>query len=150
MLIPKPPAVGDAGVVQELRAVVISAPILGGASAQPRGFMKAVWVSWAAGWIGPWLVRRFTDPLPPTPIYVAVTGSDLRLFSKSLGMPPFEIGRWSNRTYRASLSESGGRLRLDLELARLGRITLFRWSLFGKRARPVFDLVIQNAAGPIS
>ena len=148
MLIPKPPAVGDTGVVQELRAVVISEPILGGASARPKGFVKAQ-VLTAAGWFGPLLARRATDPLPATPIYVAVTPNELRLFSKTLGLPPYEIGRWRNRTYRASLTRSRGWHHLDLDLQRLGRVTLHRGTFFGRAAAEVFDLVVQNAAGPV-
>ena len=129
--------------------MVISDSLLGGASARPKGFVRAQWFLVVA-WAGPWLGRRATYPLPATPIYVAVTSRDLRLFSKSLGLPPYEIGRWPSRTYRASLSESRRSLKLDLELRGLGRVTLSRGPLFEKPARPVFDLVVQNAAGPVS
>lgn len=147
--IPRPPAVGDPGVVSELRAVVISEPLLGGASARPKGFVRAQW-GWAAGWMGPLIARRATDPLPPTVVYVAVTPTELRLFSKSLGLPPFEIGRWRRGAYRASLTESMRRLRLDLQLDRLGRVTLTRGPFFEGAARPVFDLVVENSSGPVA
>ena len=39
---PRPPAVGDVGVVQELRSVLFSEPILGATSVRPKGYMKGV------------------------------------------------------------------------------------------------------------
>ena len=145
--IPRPPVIGDRGAADELRSVVISESLIGAATARPKGLFGAQWL-WLAGWARPWLARRATAPLPATPIYVAVTSNELRLFSKSLGLPPYEIGRWRN--YRASLTESRGTLKLELQLERLGRVTLIRGPFIGKPARAVFNLVVQHAAGPVS
>lgn len=147
--IPRPAAVGDKDALQELRAVVISEPLLAGAVARPKGFARAQ-LSLLAGFAGPYFGRRATHPLPPTPLYIAVTPVDLRLFSKSLGLPPYEIGRWRNRTYRATLTTSRRRLQLDLDLERLGRVTVLRGPLFGVATRAVFELVERNASGPVA
>ena len=144
MQIPRPPAVGHQSVVKQLRAVLFSEPILGAASVRPKGYLKTV-LAPALGWWAPYLARRATDPLPPTILYVAVTPTDVRLFSKPGLSDPFEIGRWTKGAYRASLRESGFSLKLDLELERLGRATVTS----GRDARPVLDLVVQGASGPV-
>ena len=142
MQVPRPLAVGDQSVVSQLRSVLFSEPILGAAGAWPIGLIRAAVITVLTGWFAPLLARRATHPLPPTRIYVALTPVDLRLFSKPAFGDPFEIGRWKRGSYRAS--SDGGRV--DLELDRLGRIQL-RCS---RDARPVIDLIVEGAAGPLS
>jgi hypothetical protein len=91
------------------------------------------------GWAGPFFARRATEPLPPTTLYLAVTPVDIRLFSKPPWAAAFEIGRWKKGSYRASANPG----RLDLEVERLGRVTLLRPS-----AQTVFEMVVAGAAGP--
>ena len=139
MQVARPPTVGEAKVVEAVRQVLFSEPILGAAGVQPKGY-TTVLLSHLLGWAGPFIAKRATDPLPPTTLYLAVTRVDIRLFSKPWFRTAFEIGRWKKATYRATLD---GR-RLVLELERLGRVTVFA----GASARPVLDLVVQGAAGP--
>jgi hypothetical protein len=102
------------------------------------------------GGLGPLMTAHTTDPLPDTPLYVAMTPDDFRIFGRPMFSTPFEIGRWKKGTYRASIGEGIFRLRLDLELEGLGRIRLNSASrLFAGQVRPVFDLVVQNASGPV-
>lgn len=130
-------------MVKQLRSVLFSEPILGAASLRPKGYMWTV-LAPALGWWAPYLARNATNPLPPTIVYIAVTPADVRLFSKPRLSDPFEIGRWKKGAYRASLRESGLRLKLDLEVERLGRVTVTS----DRGARPVLDLVVQGASGP--
>jgi len=139
MQVARPSAVGDARVVEALRQVLFSEPILGAAGVQPKGY-TTVLLSHLLGWAGAIIARPATEPLPPTILYLAVTTVDIRLFSKPWFGSAFEIGRWKRATYRATLD---GR-RLVLELERLGRVTVFA----GASARPVLELVVQGAAGP--
>src|SRR5262249_9152223 len=81
MQIPRPPAVGDHFVVKQLRAVLFSEPILGASGVRPKGYMWTA-LAPALGWWAPYLARRAPHPLPPTPLYIAVTTVDVRLFSK--------------------------------------------------------------------
>jgi hypothetical protein len=143
MQVPRPPAIGHQAVVKKLRAVLFSEAILAAASVRPKGFMKVTLAPLVGAW-APFLARRATNPLPPTILWLAVTGVDIRLFSKPWLSDPFEIGRWKRGSYRASVGESALSLRIDLELERLGRVRLFS----GKDVRPVIDLVVQGAAGP--
>ena len=143
MQVPRPLAVGDAGIVQELRSVLFSEPILGATSVRPKGYMKGVVLTALLGWLGPIVARRATDPLPATILNLAVTAVDVRLFSKPVFGGVFEIGRWKKGTYRASLRESAPKL--DLEVERLGRVTVIARS---HGAKDVFDLIVQSAAGP--
>ena len=138
MQVPRPPAVGDANVVKQLRSVLFSEPILGATSVRPKGFIKVVFASFL-GWAGPLIARRATEPLPPNLLYLAVTPVDVRLFSKSPWADAFEIGRWKKGSYRASATTT----RLEMEVERLGRITLLRPS-----ANAVFEMVVAGAAGP--
>jgi len=145
----RPPAVGDASAIKALRTVVFVG-IEAAAVVYPKGYWRkhltpALWG------LGPLLTIHTTDPLPDTRIYVAVTPEELRIFGKPMFSSPFEIGRWKKGSYRASIPESGMFLRLDLELAKLGRIRLNAGlSSFSGRARQVFDLIVQSAAGPVS
>ena len=140
MQIPRPPAVGHADVVGQLRSVLFSEPILGAARVRPKGY-GIVLVSRLFGAAGAIMAKRATEPLPPTVLYLAVTPVDIRLFSKPMWSDAFEIGRWKKSTYHASIDEE--RLLLDLE--RLGRVTVNG----GAAARPVLDLVVEGAAGPV-
>jgi hypothetical protein len=97
------------------------------------------------GWWAPLLARRATEPLPPTRLYLAVTTVDIRLFAKPPLADPFEIGRWKKGSYRASVRQAALGLRLDLDLERLGQVTLNG----GREVGPVFNLVLQDAAGPV-
>ena len=140
MEVPRPRAIGNQGVVKQLRSVLFSEVILGAASVRPKGYSWSV-LSLALGWFGPLLSRRATDPLPPSILYLAITAADIRLFGKPSFSNLFEIGRWKKGSYRASLSPTAVSLRLDLELERLGHVRLFG----GRDARPVFELVVQGA-----
>src|SRR5262249_58479844 len=114
-------------------------PILGAAAVRRKGFAKGLALTLLFGWAGPLLARKATEPLPPTLLYLAVTTADIRLYSKPLIGDAFEIGRWKKDSYRANATGN----RLDLQLGRLGRVTLF-----GNRpARSVIELVVQGAAG---
>jgi hypothetical protein len=136
--VPRPPALGDQNVVNRLRSVLFSEPILGATAVQPKGYWKVILAGFL-GWAGPIIAKRATEPLPPTYLYLAVTPIDVRLFSKSPWTDLFEIGRWKKGSYRASAN--GGRLEMDVES--MGRITLL-----GPSAPPVFEMVVQGAAGP--
>jgi hypothetical protein len=140
MQIPRPAAVGDQQVVARLRQILFSEPILGAATVRPKGYAKGVALNLLLGWAGPLLARRATEPLTPTLLYLAVTPVDIRLFSKPLLDDAFEIGRWQRSGYRASAT---GR-RLDMQVGRLGRVTMFG----DRAAQPVIDLVVQGASGP--
>jgi hypothetical protein len=140
MQIARPPAVGHQHVVKKLRPILFSEPILGAAEVRPQGYLKCVALNFLFGWAGPLMARRATEPLPPTILYLAVTPVDVRLFCSPLWGDAFEIGRWQKSGYRASAD--GGRL--DMQLGRLGRVTMFG----DRAARPVIDLVVQGASGP--
>ena len=144
---PRLPAAGDASVVKELRSGLFSEPILAAVSVQPKGYTKAALLR-LLGWAllaGPLIAKRATEPLPPTILYIAVTPVDIRMFSKPTLSDAFEIGRWKKGSYRASVRDSGVRLKLDLELERIGRATVQS----GRRARETFDLVVAGASGPV-
>jgi hypothetical protein len=143
--VPRPPVIGNPSIVRQLRSVLFSEPILGAAGVRPRGLTKATVLTLLLGWIGPLLARRATDPLPPTLLYIAVTTVDIRIFSKPTFAEPFEVGRWNRGSYLATIREGGLSLKLELELERLGRVTLSA----AKSVRPVFDLVVQGARGPV-
>ena len=144
MQIPRPPAVGDRSVVNKLRSVLFSEPIIGAAGVRPKGYLKLA-IAPLFGWWAPILARRATEPLPPTLMYFAVTPVDVRLFSKPGFSDPFEIGRWKKGSYRASAGEATLGVKLDLELERLGRVRVYA----NRTARPVFDLIVQSASGPV-
>lgn len=144
MEVPRPRAIGHQAVVKQLRSVLFSEVILGAASVRPKGYSWSV-LSLALGWFGPLLSRRATDPLPPSILYLAITEADIRLFGKPSFSNMFEIGRWKKGSYRASVRDSGVRLKLDLELERIGRATVQS----GRRARETFDLVVAGASGPV-
>ena len=139
MQIPRPPAIGDRRVVDELRSVIFSEPILGATGVRPKGYMKGVLLTILFGWLGPLVARRATEPLTATVHYLAVTAADIRLFSKPAWADAFEIGRWKKGGYHATLRDDA----IDLNLQRLGRVTLTGG------AREVLDLVVQGAAGPV-
>src|SRR5437588_10606586 len=139
MEVPRPRAIGHQAVVKQLRSVLFSEVILGAASVRPKGYSWSV-LSLALGWFGPLLSRRATDPLPPSILYLAITAADIRLFGKPSFSNLFEIGRWKKGTYRASLRPSAFGLKLDLDLERLGRVTLSS----GRDVGPVFDLVLRD------
>src|SRR5438309_1792096 len=101
MEVPRPRAIGNQGVVKQLRSVLFSEVILGAASVRPKGYSWSV-LSLALGWFGPLLSRRATDPLPPSILYLAITAADIRLFGKPSFSNLFEIGRWKKGSYRAS------------------------------------------------
>ena len=138
MQVPRPPAVGDQSAVAQLRSVLFSEPILGATVVRPKGYLKVAFAA-LLGWAGPIVARRATEPLPPTSLLLAVTPVDVRLFSRSAWSGVFEIGRWKKGEYRASADRTS----LELEVERLGRITLLRPS-----APQVFEMVVQGAAGP--
>jgi hypothetical protein len=142
-----PPPIGDASAIKLLRPVIFTG-IEGAAVVYPRGLMK-VRMAGMLGWLRPLITVYATDPLPATPLYIAVTPEDIRLFGRPMFSSPFEIGRWKKGFYRASILESGLRLRLVLELEKLGRIRLnTRLRAFAGPARQVLELVVQGAAGP--
>ena len=133
--------VGDRRVIQQVRTVLFSEVILGAMSARPKGYRLAT-LSWLLGWFAPLLARRATDPLPPAIVYVAITPVDIRLFARPALLNLFEIGRWKKGSYRASLAGS----RLSLDLDKLGTVEL----ICRGDARPVLDLLMEGAAGPVS
>jgi hypothetical protein len=142
----RPPPVGDQSAVRALRSVIFTG-IDGAAVVYPRGYSK-VRLARLIHYLGPLFVVHATDPLPASPLYIAVTPDDFRILGRAMFSIPFEIGRWKKGTYRASIAETRIGLKLDLELERLGRVRL----LAGLRAgdtRPVFDLVVQGASGPV-
>jgi len=141
--IPRPKPIGDAAVARQLRSVLFSETLVAAALVRPKGYARVV-LSHLLGWAGPIIARRATEPLPPTILYLAVTTVDIRLFSKPLFGGPFEVGRWKKSVYRASLRELGLWLKLDLDVERLGRVTVTS----SRAARPVLDLVVQGASGP--
>src|SRR5712692_2874880 len=124
--------IGDASVARQLRSVLFSETLLAAALVRPKGYARVV-LSHLFGWAGPFIARRATEPLPPTVLYLAVTTVDIRLFSKPVFADPFEVGRWKKSAYRASLRESCLTLKLDLEVPRLGRVTV----MSSRAARPV-------------
>ena len=137
-------AAGDQRVATALRSVLFSEVIVGAASVRPKGFTTRTIVL-SLGWFAQYFTRKATDPLPPTILYLAVTPVDIRLFSKPGLAAPFEIGRWKNGSYRASIGDSFLSLRLDLDLERLGRARVYA----NRSMRPVFELVVRGAAGPV-
>lgn len=141
----RPPPVGDPSAVKALRSVIFTG-IEGAASVYPRGYAK-VRLARLSHYLGPLFVVHATDPLPASPLYIAVTRDDFRIFGRPMFSTPFEIGRWKKGSYRASIAETGIGLKLDLELERLGRVRLLT-GLRSGHARPVFDLVVQSASGP--
>jgi hypothetical protein len=134
------PAIGHPSVVKQVRSVLFSEVILGAASVKPLGYNWSV-LALMLGWFAPLLSRRATDPLPPSLLYLAVTEADIRLFGKPSFSNLFEIGRWKTGSYRAWVRRSAFGLKLELDLERLGRVTL----VAGRSAAPVFDLVVQGA-----
>ena len=142
--VPRPRAIGHQSVVKQLRSVLFSESILAAASVRPKGYLKVAFAP-LLGWWAPLLARRATEPLPPATLYLAVTTADIRLFAKPLLADPFEIGRWKKGSYRASVRQAALGLRLDLDLERLGQVTLNA----GRGVGPVFNLVLQDAAGPV-
>ena len=118
---PKP--IGQSFVVKELRPLIFVG-IEGAAIVRPKGY---IFVSLAGllGWLGPLLTVYATDPLAATHLYIAVTPDDFRIFSKPRLSSPFEIGRWKKGCYRASIPDGG------------------------PSVRPVFDLAVQGASGPV-
>jgi hypothetical protein len=144
----RPPAVGDASAIRALRSVIFTG-IEGAALVYPKGFLQKR-LAPAMGWLGPLLTVHATDPLPNSILYIAVTPEDFRIFGRAMFSLPFEIGRWKKRSYRASIVDSGLRLKLDLELEKLGRIRVMSGlRAFSGPARQVFELVVQSAAGPV-
>jgi len=145
----RPAPFGDPSAIKLLRSVIFTG-IEGAATVYPRGYLRKRFAR-GLGWLGPLLFVHATDPLPNTRVYIAVTPADFRIFGRPMFSTPFEIGRWTKGSYRASIPESGMFLRLDLELEKLGRIRLNAGlSSFSGRARQVFDLIVQVAAGPVS
>jgi hypothetical protein len=142
-------SIGDASVVRLLRTVIFSG-IEGAAVVYPNGLTR-VHLSGVFGALGPMVAMRATDPLPATPLYIAVTPDDIRLFGRPRRSSPFEIGRWKKGSYRASIQERAFRSRLDLELDKLGRIRLCtRLRPFAGPARRVLELIVQSASGPVT
>src|SRR5260370_16286206 len=142
----RPPPIGDPSAVKALRSVIFTG-IEGAASVYPRGYTK-VRLAHLSHYLGPLFVIHATDPLPASPLYIAVTPDDFRIFGRPAFSIPFEIGRWKKWSYRASIPGSRIGLKLDVELERFGRVLL----IGGLRAgylRPLFDLVLQCAAGPV-
>ena len=133
-------AVGHASVVRQVRSVLFSEVILGAARVRPKGYTWAT-LSLALGWFAPLLTRRATDPLPPSVLYLAVTEADIRLFGKPSFSDLFELGRWTKGSYRATVRRSALGLKLDLDLERLGPVTVFGC----RDVAPVFELVVQGA-----
>jgi len=136
--VPQPPAAGDRSVVRQVRSVLFSEPLLGATRVRPKGLTKARLIGGLLGHWGAFVTRNMTEPLPPTTLFLAATTADIRLFAKPLFGDLYEIGRWKKGSYRASVNGS----RLDLELERLGHVTLFGG------APEVVALVVQAAAGP--
>jgi len=144
----RPQPLGQASAVKSLRRVVFG-EILGAASVRPKGLMR-VRSSHLLGAMGVGIAMHATDPLPPKTLLLAVTPGDIRIFLKPLFSYPVEIGRWKRGTYMASLREGGLSLKLDLDLDRLGRVRLMSQPGFLRGGlRPVFELVVQFAAGPV-
>lgn len=144
----RPPAIGQRSAIEQLRKVIFVG-IEGAAVVYPKGFMRKRLTPMLGG-LGPLMTVHATDPLPDSSLYIAMTPDDFRIFGRPPFSSPFEIGRWKRRTYRASIAESGLRLTLDLELEGLGRIRLHSGPrFFARKARSVFDLVVQGASGPV-
>jgi hypothetical protein len=147
MEVAHPTPIGDASAVRLLRSVIFTG-IEGAAVVYPKGLTR-VQLSGGFGAFGPMVAVHATDPLPATPLFIAVTPEDIRLFGRPRFSTPFEIGRWKKRTYRASILEGVLRFSIVLELETLGRIRLnTRFRAFAGSARQVLDLVVQNASGP--
>jgi hypothetical protein len=142
----RPPPVGDPSAVKALRSVIFTG-IEGAAGVYPNGYTK-VRLARLSHYLGPLFVVHATDPLPASPLYIAVTPDDFRIFGRPMFSIPFEIGRWKKGSYRASIVAAGIGLKLDLELERFGRVRLLT-GLRAGHARPVFDLVVQGASGPV-
>jgi hypothetical protein len=143
----RPPPIGHRSAIKQLRRVIFVG-IEGAAVVYPKGFMRKRLTPMLGG-LGPLMTAHTTDPLPDTPLYIAMTPDDFRIFGRPGLSVPFEVGRWKKGTYRASIAEGGLRLALDLELEGLGRVRLnSRPRFLGGHARAVFELVVQGAAGP--
>jgi hypothetical protein len=137
-------------VIKRVRKIVLL-PIEGAVSARPRGLATYGFARALLGWLGPFVAKRATDPLPPSGVYVVVTKDDFRILCHSTMADTFELGQWKKGTYRASSPPGGLFPRLDLELERLGRVRLFGGlRLYGPQTQQVFDLVVNSAAGPVS
>ncbi|MFI5283329.1 MAG: hypothetical protein ACHQ0J_09395 [Candidatus Dormibacterales bacterium] len=145
-----PEPLGQPSAIKQVRQVVFT-DILAAATVFPKGYLKRQ-VAQGFGWSGGLLAARATDPLPPTPLYIVMTPTELRLLAVSgWRKPPYELGRWNRLTYRASIPERGAFLKLDLDLERLGRIQVFAGLRNLRReVRPVFELVVQCASGPLA
>ena len=126
-------------MLRQVRSVLFSEPLLGATRVRPKGLTKARLIGGLLGHWGAFVTRNMTEPLPPTTLFLAATTADVRLFAKPLFGDLYEIGRWKKGSYRASVNGS----RLDLELERLGHVTLFGG------APDVAALVVQAAAGPV-
>ncbi|HEX9094545.1 MAG TPA: hypothetical protein VF990_00425 [Candidatus Dormibacteraeota bacterium] len=143
----RPPAIGHRTAIKQLRSVIFVG-IDGAAVVYPKGFIRKRLTPMVGG-LGPLITAHTTDPLPDTPLYIAVTPDDFRIFGRPGLSSPFEIGRWKKGTYRASIREGGLRLGLDLELEGLGRVRLnSRPRFLAGQTRAVFELVVQGASGP--
>jgi len=145
----KPEPLGQPFASRKLRQVVFT-DILAAAAVFPKGYMRTS-VAHMFGWLGRLAATHATDPLPATALYLAVTPDDFRIFARSgWREPPYEIGRWSRRTYRASIPQQGAFLKLDLDVERLGHIQVFAGlRRFRRDVEPVFELVAQGASGPV-
>jgi hypothetical protein len=145
----RPPPIGNANAIKLLQSVIFTG-IESATVVYPKGLTKARLAS-LLGWLGPLIAVHATDPLPASPLYIAVTPEDMRLFGRPMFSSPFEIGRWKKGSYRASILDGGLRIRLVLELDGLGRIQLqSRLRLFDGNLRAVFDQVVQGGAGPVT
>src|SRR5260370_17019347 len=112
-------AIGDASAVKGVRSVIF-AGIEGAASVYPRGYTK-VRLARLSHYLGPLFVIHATDPLPASPLYIAVTPDDFRIFGRPAFSIPFEIGRWKKWSYRPSIPASPIGPNLDLNLSRFLR-----------------------------
>jgi len=146
----QPQPIGDRQAIKELRSMIFVG-IQGATVVYPKGFATQAVVRTLLGRLGNLLTIHTTDPFPSTPLYLVVTPEDMRIYSKPLMSSPFEIGRWNKGSYRASIPVGGARLALDLEVERLGRVHVFS-TLRGltSEARPVFDLILKGASGPVT
>ena len=98
--------------------------------------------------IGRLLIKGSTGALPATLLCLAVTETDVRLFAAPSFGSLYEIDRWKFRTYQATIRESLAMVSLDLAVERMGRISVGVPRTTAGSVRAVFDLVVNNAAGP--
>jgi len=140
---------GQPSAAKALRQVVFT-DILAAATIFPKGYVKWT-IATMFGWSGRAFATHATDPLPSTALYIVVTPDDFRMFAKSgWRQPPYEIGRWVRKTYRASVPTRGAFLKLDLDVERLGRLQVFAGlRRFRREVEPVFQLVVESASGPV-